>query len=42
MEKLQQLATQWGLAVSELSQTLPQVLPQAIDKLTPNGVVAKS
>lgn len=42
LEKLQQLAAQFGLSVPELSQKLSQVLPQAIDKLTPNGVVAKS
>jgi uncharacterized protein YidB (DUF937 family) len=42
IEKLQQLATQFGLSVPELSQKLAQVLPQAIDKLTPNGVVPKS
>lgn len=42
IEKLQQLATQYGLSVPELSQRLAQVLPQAIDKLTPNGVIAKS
>jgi uncharacterized protein YidB (DUF937 family) len=41
-EKLQQLATQYGLSVPELSQKLAQVLPQAIDQLTPNGAVAKS
>jgi uncharacterized protein YidB (DUF937 family) len=28
--------------VPELAQKLAQVLPQAIDKLTPNGVVAKT
>ena len=42
IEKLQQLATQFGLSVPELSQKLAQVLPQAIDKLTPNGVLAKT
>jgi uncharacterized protein YidB (DUF937 family) len=42
VEKLQQLATQFGLSVPELAQKLAQVLPHAIDKLTPNGVVAKS
>jgi uncharacterized protein YidB (DUF937 family) len=41
-EKLQQLATLYGLSVPELSQKLAQVLPQAIDKLTPNGAVPKS
>jgi len=42
IDKLQQLATQYGLSVPELTQKLAQVLPQAIDKLTPNGVVPKS
>jgi uncharacterized protein YidB (DUF937 family) len=42
IEKLQQLAAQFGLSVPELSQKLAQALPQAIDKLTPNGVVVKS
>jgi uncharacterized protein YidB (DUF937 family) len=42
IDKLQQLATQLGVSVPELSQKLAQVLPQAIDKLTPNGVIPKS
>lgn len=42
IEKLQQLATQFGLSVPELSQKLAQLLPQAIDKLTSNGVIAKT
>jgi len=40
LEKLQQLAAQYGLSVPELTQKLAQVLPQALDKLTPNGTVA--
>jgi uncharacterized protein YidB (DUF937 family) len=36
---LEQLAAKAGISVPELAQKLAQVLPQAIDKLTPNGVV---
>ena len=41
-ELLQQLAEKSGLSVQELAQKLAQVLPQAVDKLTPNGVIPKS
>ena len=41
-ELLQQLAAQSGLSVQDLAQKLAQVLPQAVDKLTPNGVIPKS
>jgi uncharacterized protein YidB (DUF937 family) len=40
-DAMQQLATRTGLSLPELSQKLAQFLPQAIDKLTPNGVVPK-
>src|SRR5262249_33662901 len=36
---LQQLAAKSGLSVQELSQRLAQVLPEAVDKLTPNGAI---
>lgn len=36
---LEQLAAKAGISVPELAQKLAQILPQAIDKLTPNGVV---
>jgi uncharacterized protein YidB (DUF937 family) len=36
---LQQLAAKSGLSVQDLTQTLSQVLPQVVDKMTPNGVV---
>jgi uncharacterized protein YidB (DUF937 family) len=36
---LEQLAAKAGISVPELAQKLAQVLPQAIDKMTPNGVV---
>ena len=38
---LQQLSAKSGLSVQELAQKLSQVLPQAVDKLTPNGTIAK-
>jgi len=41
-ELLQQLAEKSGLSVQELAQKLAQVLPQTVDKLTPNGVIPKS
>jgi uncharacterized protein YidB (DUF937 family) len=41
-ELLQELAAKSGLSVQELTQKLAQVLPQAVDKLTPNGVIPKS
>jgi len=36
------LASQAGLQPQDLLQKLAQVLPQAIDKLTPGGVVPKA
>ena len=39
---LKQLAEKSGLSVQELTQKLSQVLPQAVDKMTPNGAVPKS
>jgi uncharacterized protein YidB (DUF937 family) len=39
---LQQLAAKSGLSVQELSQKLSQVLPEAVDKLTPDGVIPKA
>jgi uncharacterized protein YidB (DUF937 family) len=38
---LQQLSTKSGLSVQELTQKLSQVLPQAVDHLTPNGAIPK-
>ena len=38
---LQELAAKLGLNPQDLAQKLSQILPQAIDKLTPGGVVAK-
>ncbi len=38
---LQQLSAKSGLSVQDLAQKLAQVLPQAVDKLTPNGAIPK-
>ena len=39
---LQQLATMAGLTMPDLTQKLAQMLPEAIDKLTPKGVIPQS
>src|SRR5262249_17058519 len=39
---LQQLAAKSGLSVEELSQRLAQVLPEAVDKMTPDGAIPKA
>jgi uncharacterized protein YidB (DUF937 family) len=39
---LQQLSNKSGLSVQELTQKLTQVLPQAVDGLTPQGAVPKA
>jgi len=39
---LQQLSEKSGLSVQDLTQKLSQVLPQAVDKLTPNGAIPKA
>jgi uncharacterized protein YidB (DUF937 family) len=39
---MQELAAKAGLSVPELAAKLAQVLPQAVDKLTPAGVVPKA
>ena len=39
---LQQLAAKSGLSVQELTQRLAQVLPDAVDKMTPNGAIPKA
>jgi uncharacterized protein YidB (DUF937 family) len=38
---LQQLAAKSGLSVQDLAQKLSQVLPQAVDKMTPGGTIPK-
>jgi uncharacterized protein YidB (DUF937 family) len=39
---LQQLSQKSGLSVQDLAQKLSQVLPQAVDKMTPDGTIPKS
>ena len=39
---LQQLSAKSGLSVQDLAQRLSQVLPQAVDKMTPDGTIPKS
>ena len=41
-ELLQQLSEKSGLSVEDLAQRLSQILPQAVDKLTPNGAIPKA
>src|SRR5262245_41451410 len=39
---LQQLSARSGLSVQELSEKLAQVLPQAVDRMTPDGTIPKA
>ena len=39
---LRQLSEKSGLSVQDLAQKLSQVLPEAVDKMTPNGAIPKS
>jgi uncharacterized protein YidB (DUF937 family) len=39
---LQQLSQKSGLSVQDLAQKLSQVLPQAVDKMTPDGTIPKA
>jgi uncharacterized protein YidB (DUF937 family) len=39
---LQQLSQKSGLSVQELAQKLAQVLPQAVDTMTPDGTIPKA
>jgi uncharacterized protein YidB (DUF937 family) len=39
---LQQLAAKTGMSVQELTEKLAQVLPQAVDKMTPGGTIPKA
>jgi uncharacterized protein YidB (DUF937 family) len=41
-DALKQMAAKLGLSPQDLAQKLSQVLPQAIDKLTPGGVVPQA
>ena len=38
---LQQLSEKSGLSVQDLAQKLSHVLPQAVDKLTPDGAIPR-
>jgi uncharacterized protein YidB (DUF937 family) len=38
---LQQLSAKSGLSVQQLTEKLSQVLPQAVDKMTPDGSIPK-
>jgi uncharacterized protein YidB (DUF937 family) len=38
---LQQMSTKTGMPVAELAQKLAQILPQAIDEMTPGGLIPK-
>jgi uncharacterized protein YidB (DUF937 family) len=39
---LQQLSAKTGLSIPDLTQKLSQVLPQAVDKLTPDGTIPRT
>ena len=39
---LQQLSAKSGLSVQDLAQRLSQILPDAVDKMTPDGTIPKS
>ena len=41
-ELLQQLSAKSGMSVEDLTAKLAQVLPQAVDNLTPNGAIPKN
>lgn len=39
---LQQMSAKTGMPVAELKQKLAEILPQAIDQMTPGGVIPKA
>jgi uncharacterized protein YidB (DUF937 family) len=39
---IQELAAKTGLSVPDLTQKLAQILPQAVDRMTPDGAVPKA
>jgi uncharacterized protein YidB (DUF937 family) len=39
---LQQMSAKTGLSVGDLKQKLAEILPQAIDQMTPGGVIPRS
>ncbi len=40
-DTLQKLSAKTGMSAEDLAQKLSQVLPQAVDRLTPNGTIPK-
>ena len=42
LDLLNEMSARTGMPVAELAQKLAQVLPQAIDGMTPGGVIPKS
>ncbi len=41
-ELLQQLSQKSGISIQDLSRKLAEVLPQAVDKMTPDGAIPKA
>ena len=41
-DMVKQLAAKAGVTVEEISQKLAHLLPQAVDKMTPSGIVPKA
>ena len=41
MDLLQEMSGKTGIPVAELTEKLAQILPQAIDEMTPGGVIPK-
>jgi uncharacterized protein YidB (DUF937 family) len=39
---IQQLSAKSGIPVAELIEKLAQILPQAVDQMTPGGVIPRS
>jgi len=39
---LREMSAKTGISVAELTQKLAQILPEAIDQMTPGGVIPKS
>jgi uncharacterized protein YidB (DUF937 family) len=38
-DKLQALAEKFGMSSEDLSEKLAAILPEAVDKMTPNGII---
>jgi uncharacterized protein YidB (DUF937 family) len=39
---LQQMSAKTGMSVAELKEKLAEILPQAIDQMTPGGTIPKA